>query len=56
MKGYCESCSCEQYGVKDEHGVNVCTECETDLVIGVHVEDEYEDPDHDGFNDFLQKD
>jgi hypothetical protein len=55
MKGYCESCSSEQYGVKDEYDVNVCTACETDLVIGVHVEEEYEE-DYDGFDAFLQKD
>ena len=55
MKGYCESCACEQYGYKDEHDVNVCEGCDGDLVVGIHVESEYEE-DYDGFDAFLQKD
>jgi hypothetical protein len=43
MKGYCEGCSCEQYSKKDEYNVDVCTACEGDLVVGVHVEDEYDE-------------
>ena len=44
MTGYCEVCESECEGKKEEHGAYVCSTCESDLIMGVHVEeDEYEE-------------
>ena len=55
MKGYCESCSCERESVFDDYGASVCPECEGDLVVGIHVESEF-DEDTDDFGAFLNRD
>ena len=42
MTGYCETCETDAVAKPDEFGVMVCKVCDTDLVFGIHTDDEEE--------------
>ena len=42
MTGYCETCETDAVAKPDEFGVMVCKACDTDLVFGIHTDDEEE--------------
>ena len=56
MRGYCEQCKREQEGTPDEYGVDVCPDCDGDLVTGFHVIAEYETEEDRGYAAFLNRD
>ena len=56
MTGFCEACGLETPTVNDDYGVACCSDCGADVVDGMYVEIEHEEPDYDGFDAFLQRD